>query len=298
MSYNGILVIDKPKGIGSTDVVRIVKRKLKQTSVGHAGTLDFLATGVLVVCLGRATKLIEYLQREEKTYVAGIQFGIETDTYDIEGAVLNNSDVAIGKVDIDNIIYNFIGEIEQIPPMYSALKIKGERLYNLARQGIEVERKARKVNIKSLELFSFDEISQTAEILSTVGSGTYIRSLIYDLGKAVGTYATMTSLRRLKCSGYEIKEAIQINDDVDSEYLINNIIPMEKIRISMDSINVDDREKDSLLNGMTTLLSRDYEDGEYKVFNNHEIIGIGKISRSSKGTYLKLSKHLKEHENN
>lgn len=297
MEYNGLIVVDKAKGIGSTDTVRIIKKKLKQRSVGHSGTLDFLATGVLVICLGKATKLIEYLQMQEKVYEAGMILGLETDTYDIEGEILNRKKSNIHLEDLLLAKNKFIGNIEQIPPMYSALKVQGERLYNLARKGIEVERNARLVTINSIDIIDFDYDKQRVLLKSNVGSGTYIRSLIYDLGKSLGTYGTMESLRRLKCSGYNIEDAIKVDWDTDSEKIISNIIPIDEIKLDMNSLLITEEIKIKLLNGMNVL----YEDvpvGNYRVFFGSNFIGVGKIHRTGKGTFLKLTKHLIEHGNN
>ncbi len=293
MEYNGILIIDKKEGIGSTDVVRIIKKKLQQSSVGHTGTLDFLSTGVLVVCLGKATKLIEYMQLQKKTYKAGIIFGLETDTYDIEGTVINNLKSNISEDNLKVAIDSFIGDIQQVPPMYSALKVDGERLYNLARKGITIERKSRLVNIESISIDKFDDLNQLASITATVGAGTYIRSLIYDIGISLETYGTMSSLRRLKCSGYDIGDAISIDWDSDPSFIKENIIPIESVELPMADLTVDEDEQKRLLNGMTVILSQDVDLGLYKIFCENTIIGIGKITKSEKGTLLKLSKHLK-----
>lgn len=298
MSYNGIIVIDKPQGIGSTDCVRIVRKTLNQKKIGHSGTLDFLATGVLVICLGKATKIIEYLQKQKKTYVAELQFGIETDTLDIEGEVLKTTDKKVSLEDFRQGILKFQGEIQQVPPMYSALKHEGKRLYDLARAGIEVERKSRKVSIYKLEIMDFNYENQTATIKATVSAGTYIRSLIDDLGKSVNNYAHMTSLIRSESCGFKISDAINI-ENIEKEDLVKSILPIELALNNFEKVYVNPSQKTMLLNGMTVQFESTFKDEEILVFDKEsKMLGIGHAFNTSKGNMLKLRKHLNINENN
>ena len=264
---DGILIIDKPAGITSHDVVAKVRKALKTKKVGHTGTLDPLATGVLVVCVEKATKLVNYLTCDEKTYEVEMKFGIKTDTGDITGKIIDedpNYDIDINK--IKNTINKFIGKQKQIPPMYSAIKINGKKLYELAREGIEIEREARKI-----EIFDIRNIEWKNEILKyTVhcSKGTYIRSLCEDIAKELGTIGTMTNLRRIQSGEFQIKDAIKI-EDISEE----KIISMEKLFDK--EINVKNNLKE-LLNGMKIQCIK--SDGLYKLYAD-EFIGIGKIER-------------------
>ncbi|NLD16019.1 MAG: tRNA pseudouridine(55) synthase TruB [Tissierellia bacterium] len=298
MNYNGLIVVNKKKGIGSTDCVRKVKKVLNQKKVGHSGTLDFLATGVLVICLGKATRLIEYLQKQKKTYIAGMQFGAETDTLDIEGEIISTTKNIVQLEDLESKIKNFTGTITQIPPMYSALKQNGVRLYDLARAGINVERKSRNVTIYNLEIVDFDLNKQNAIIETTVSAGTYIRSLIDDLAKSVDSLAYMESLVRTESCGFNISEAIDI-DNIEKEDLVKSIIPMEVALSNFDKIIVSETEKAKLLNGMTVPVNIEVIESEVLVmdiYNN--ILGIGNLFETTKGKMLKLKKHLYINENN
>lgn len=193
---DGIIVINKEQGSSSFDVIRALRKILKTKKIGHTGTLDPLAEGVLVVCVGKATKLASSIEAEDKDYVVGLDFGYETDTYDTEGRVVLESDIEPKKEEVVSALEKYIGEIAQLPPMYSAIKINGEKLYNLARKGIEVEREARKVTVYDLKLLNFSE--KSAELFCKVSKGFYIRSLVHDLGRDLGTYATMTALKRTR----------------------------------------------------------------------------------------------------
>lgn len=298
MNYNGIIVINKSKGIGSTDCVRIVKRTLNQKRVGHSGTLDFLATGVLVICLGKATRIIEYLQKQKKTYIAGMQFGAETDTLDIEGSIISTTNNKVSQEDLESKISNFIGEISQIPPMYSALKQNGVRLYDLARAGINVERKPRNINIYDLKILDFDIDEQKAIIMATVSAGTYIRTLIDDLAKSVNNLAYMDSLIRTQSCGFDISEAISI-DNISKEELEKSIIPMENALSHLGRFKASELEKAKLLNGMTVLVEAKSINNEILVMDvNNNLLGIGNLFETTKGKMLKLKKHLYINENN
>lgn len=211
MSMDGILVIDKPGGFTSTQVVGIVKKLLKTKKAGHIGTLDPLATGVLPVCLNKATKVIPYLDDSCKEYVAKMQLGLTTDTQDRTGKLVDMKNVGkIARSDILKVFKNFTGEIEQIPPMYSALKQNGVRLYELARKGVEVKRKRRTVIVKELELIEFRKPVVTLRVKCS--RGTYVRVLCSDIGDSLGTGATLNELRRIGSSGFNISDSFKITD--------------------------------------------------------------------------------------
>ena len=268
---DGILIIDKPAGITSHDVVAKVRKALKTKKVGHTGTLDPLATGVLIVCVEKATKLVNYLTCDEKTYEVEMKFGIKTDTGDITGKIIDedpNYDIDISI--IKNTMNKFIGKQKQIPPMYSAIKINGKKLYELAREGIEIEREAREIEILDIRYIEWK--NEILKYTVHCSKGTYIRSLCEDIAKELGTIGTMTNLRRIQSGEFQIKDAIKI-EDISEE----KIISMEKLFDK--EINVKNNLKE-LLNGMKIQCIK--PDGLYKLYTD-EFIGIGKIEKN----YLK-----------
>lgn len=207
---DGIFSIDKPTGMTSHDVVARVRRLAHQKRVGHAGTLDPAASGVLPVCLGQATRIVEYLSESGKAYRAAIRFGIVTDTYDAEGQVVRTSPVALTKEEIAAVLPEFLGEQMQRPPVYSALKRNGQPLYALARQGVEVEVEPRPVRIDALRIVSWKPPDLVLDV--ECGKGTYIRSLAYDLGERLGTGAHLAALVRTRSGPFTLKQSITLED--------------------------------------------------------------------------------------
>ncbi len=208
MVRDGILIIDKPSGLTSHDVVNRVRRATKLRQVGHAGTLDPMATGVLVVCLGQATRVSEYLLGHDKAYRATIRLGIETNTYDADGAVVATYEANVDRAEVERSLTHFVGEIHQVPPMYSAIKREGQKLYELARQGIEIEREARSVVVRSIELCSYQAPDATIDVRCS--AGTYIRSIAHDLGALLGTGGHLIELRRTAAGPFTVDRAITL----------------------------------------------------------------------------------------
>lgn len=207
---SGILNVDKPLGKTSHDIVESVRELTGIRRVGHAGTLDPLATGVLLLCVGRsATRIAEFLMGEPKMYRADARLGITTDTYDAEGEVVAESPVDVSRSDVEKALEQFRGAIEQIPPMYSAIKHKGKPLYRLARRGVEVERPARRVEITSLRLVGWAPPECTLEM--TCSAGTYVRVLVHDLGQALGCGAYVTGLTRLASGKFRLEDAVTLD---------------------------------------------------------------------------------------
>ncbi len=214
---NGLLVIDKPQGMSSHAVVQRVRRACKVRRVGHAGTLDPLATGVLLVGVGQCTRLIEYLMAQDKTYRATMKLGLVTDSQDITGQVQQQHDAsAVTRQQIEDVCHQFVGQIEQIPPMFSALKKDGVPLYRLARKGVEIERQKRSISIESLvvEAVEGDEIT----IVVACSKGTYIRTLCHDIGRELGCGACMTSLRRTRSGAFDETMAITVDQLMAGEF--------------------------------------------------------------------------------
>lgn len=208
---NGILIIDKPAGWTSMDVCAKIRGILREKRVGHGGTLDPMATGVLPVFVGRATRAVEFAENGRKEYDAGLRLGLTTDTQDVTGTVLETCPVTAGREDVEAVLAGFRGEIQQVPPMYSAVKIQGKKLYELARRGKEVERKPRPVTIYGLELLEAE--SETDFRLRCLCSkGTYIRTLCHDIGQALGCGGTLYSLRRTMAAGFTLAEAVTLEE--------------------------------------------------------------------------------------
>ncbi len=224
----GFLNVYKPVGKTSHDVVAYFRKLLKIKQIGHTGTLDPFAEGVLPICIGKSTRLIEYL-KDDKAYIAYIQFGKSTETYDAEGKITFESDKKVNQEDINIALKNFEGQIEQIPPIYSAIKVKGKKLYEFAREGLDVEIKPRHVKISKIELKNFSIENQTAEIYIECSKGTYIRSIANDLGKNLGCGGYLYRLIRTKAGNFKIENSINMSDYINIEFVEKNLIQPLKI---------------------------------------------------------------------
>ena len=277
----GIIVINKPKGITSFDVIRRLKKILKTKKIGHTGTLDPLATGVMLVCVGKATKLASDLEAKDKIYIADFDIGYATDTYDIEGKKIAENTIEILKENLEQSIKKFIGNIKQVPPMYSAIKIDGNKLYHLARKGIEVERPERDVTIEYINLLDFKD--NKAKIETKVSKGCYIRSLIYDIGQDLGTYATMTALQRKQVGEYSLEnsynleqiEEMTLNDDFKFLKTIEEIFSYDKYSLQTE------KELTLYKNGNTVKIKENLENKKYRIYFQNEFIGLANIENSN-----------------
>lgn len=288
---NGIIVVDKPEGYTSFDVVAVTRKLLGEKKVGHTGTLDPMATGVLPVLFGRATKLQAFLPITEKEYIAKIKLGLVTDTLDITGKVLLSSvSTCIKKKEFQTALEPFVGEIEQLPPMYSAVQKDGVRLYALARKRIEVERSFRKVVISRLELLRFDEALQEGELSISCSKGTYIRTLCDDIGKKLGCGAVLAGLQRTKACGFSLKDSITL--DEARELAANNnlqkyVLPCDLPFKSFNAANITLSQANKFRNGGGLSLDRvSFNNGQelidseiIRVYSAETgFIGLGKIN--------------------
>ncbi len=258
---NGILVIDKPKEFTSFDVIAVVRRITGQRKAGHTGTLDPNATGVLPVLLGSATKVQDLILNHNKTYEAKFSLGLTTDTLDIWGEVVSRCVSHHKKADLIEILPVFTGEIEQIPPMFSAVQKNGQRLYDLARKGIEVEREARKVTVYRLELLNFDEETQEGRLLVECSKGTYIRTIIDDIGKRLGCGAVMTELRRTEACGFSLEDSITLDKAkqlAQSGELRKYVRSVESMFAQCGYVAVTDSQAKRFSNGGALDISRTY----------------------------------------
>lgn len=265
----GLLNIYKPAGMTSHDVVSKVRKLFNIKQVGHTGTLDPFAEGVLPICIGKATRLIEYFA-DDKEYLATVQFGSATATFDIEGDVTYVSDKKNNKTELEDIIKLFEGEIEQIPPIYSAIKVKGKKLYDYARNGENVEIKPRKVFVERIELKSFNDNMQQAEILIKCSKGTYIRSIADDIGKIAGTGAHLVKLIRTQAGNLRVENSIKLDDISVEKNLIN---PIEMINLPKIEVNSDDIEK--IKNGISIKKDISLLSFVLLVYNKDEICAVG-----------------------
>lgn len=242
----GLILVNKPKGITSFVAVAKVRRLTNIKRVGHTGTLDPLAEGVLPILIGRATSLCSYITETEKSYTARVKLGITTDTEDITGNVLTENKVSVSEENLKRVAESFLGESMQIPPMFSAIKVDGKRLYSLARQGESVERTPRKIFVKSIAVRDFcgDEFYMDV----TCGKGTYIRSLCRDIGEKLGCGATMTELTRTKTAGFSIENCVPL-DSLTEENIKDYILPTDKAVENIPQVRVTEKQAVRFSNG-------------------------------------------------
>lgn len=274
---DGIINIYKPVGITSFDVVRKVKRVSSTRKVGHAGTLDPEASGVLPVCIGRGTKIIEYIMESTKVYRVELKLGVVTDTYDREGKIVSVKDVNEDDKTIMDAIFSFRGISYQVPPMYSALKVNGKKLYELARNGVEIERDPRKIHIHDIKIHGIQIPFVDFEV--TCSKGTYIRSLCFDIGNKLECGGMMNKLERLSTGRFGIADSISI-DDLTEENIADHLISIEKALMEYDEIMVNDKFERLLKNGVNImdaqLTKRIPDETLMRVYNsNRELIGLG-----------------------
>lgn len=230
MGLNGILLVDKPQEWTSNDVVSKLRGILHERRIGHSGTLDPLATGLLVVFVGRATRAVEFAEADSKEYIAGLRLGMATDTQDITGTVLSECECSVSKTELLGALNGFKGDITQIPPMYSAIKVGGRKLYELARKGEEVERKARNISISKLDIIGEESGDYILDVACS--KGTYIRTLCNDIGESLGCGGCMSSLRRIKAGVFDVKDAHTLEDiqsATDNGTVSELIIPVDTL---------------------------------------------------------------------
>jgi len=279
----GILIINKEKGYTSQDVVSKVKKILNIKKAGHTGTLDPMATGVLPVLLGNYTKLSKYLIEHDKIYEVRLKLGEKRDTGDSEGKITEKQNVELENLNetkITEILNTFLGESEQIPPMYSAIKINGKKLYEYARVGKEVKLEPRKINIYKINLIQFNKDNQEIEFEVMCSKGTYIRSLCEDIAKRLGTIGYMSDLKRTNVDRFNIKNAITLDELAKNksniEFMEKHLVKMESVFDSLQKITLNNRKKELFLNGV--MLTFELNDGVYNIYDsNKNYIGTGII---------------------
>lgn len=284
---DGIIIVNKPKGITSRDVVNEISKKFRTKKVGHTGTLDPIATGVMVVCLNAATKLVDKLTSYDKEYIATCILGIETDTLDNTGKILNTMQTHITKNQIETTLNKFIGSYEQEVPKYSAIKINGKKLYEYARENIEVKLPKRNVIINNINLVSgprYMDNKTEFTFKCSVSKGTYIRSLIRDIASDLNTYGIMTDLIRTKQGNFDIKDAINLDQITE-----NNLIRIKDV-LTCQHVQITDDIRKKVLNGANIM--NDYNSEEVLFMDNNQAVALY-IKDDKNKNQLKVEKMLK-----
>lgn len=272
---NGILIINKPKGYTSHDVVNILRKELNTKKVGHTGTLDPNATGVLPVLVGQATKISKYLIEHDKTYIAELKLGEKSNTGDTEGEIIEIKDVPSLTIEqIENVLKSFLGKQKQIPPIYSSIKINGKKAYEYARKGQTVEIPPRDIEIMDISLISFENNIITYKV--SCSKGTYIRVLCEDIAKKLGTVGLMSNLTRTKVNNFSIENAYTLEDIKNKKEL--SVISIEDIFKTKPIIVLNERKKELFLNGVQ--LTYEQIDDVYRIYSNNTFLGLGIVKNN------------------
>jgi len=276
---NGIIVIDKPQDWTSMDVCAKLRGLFHEKRIGHAGTLDPMATGVLPVFVGRATRAVEFASEGDKEYLAGLRLGTVTDTQDTSGRVLEEHTVSVTREELEAALAPFRGEIQQLPPMYSAIKINGKKLYELARKGREVERKPRAITIHSL-VVEGQESATDFLIRVRCSKGTYVRTLCHDIGQALGCGGTMYSLRRTMAAGFTLEDALPLEQVLQAENPASLLLGVDAYFAGRPVLILKPAAEKKVRNGMTLVLPDAPSAGEYRVYSEAgEFLALSRVSQ-------------------
>ncbi len=271
---DGLLIVNKPKEYTSHDVVNVIRKQLNIKKVGHTGTLDPNATGVLPILIGKATKISKYLIEHNKTYIATVKLGEKTDTGDSEGQVVETKKIpeSLKQEDVNKVLQSFLGKQKQLPPMYSAIKVNGKKLYEYAREGKELEIKPRDIEIYKIELLEYKNSKIKFEV--ECSKGTYIRTLCEDIAEKIETVGYMEELQRTKVNNFQIENSILL-DNITIENAEQNIIKIEEVFKDKNTIELDSKKLELFLNGVKLTYNLPQE--IYRIYNNNQFIGIGII---------------------
>ena len=268
---DGIVIVDKPEGWTSQDVVSKLRGVLKTRRIGHGGTLDPMATGVLPVFVGRGTRGVEFFEHAEKAYETLLRLGITTDTEDITGNILTQQDVFVTEEMVEEVLAKFRGDILQIPPMYSAIKVGGQKLYDLARKGREVERQPRPVTIHELTLLGMEE--EGIRLRVRCSKGTYIRTLCKDIGQALGCGGCMAQLRRVQAGEYTIQNSVPLQTLIDSENPEQYLLPVDSMFMNFPAVTLTEKQEKCCRNGVA--FTTNLPEGKYRVYGtNGEFLAL------------------------
>ena len=278
---NGIVIIDKPAGWTSQDVTARLRRVFNTRRIGHGGTLDPMATGVLPVFVDRATRGVEFFEHAEKTYEATLRLGLTTDTEDTTGTVLEEKKVSVTEADLLDVLPHFRGEIMQIPPMYSALKVNGKKLYELARAGKEIQRQPRPITIHTLELLEFG--GNTARLRVRCSKGTYIRTLCKDIGAALGCGGCMAALRRVQAGEYTIEDAVPLETLLECETPEQYLRSVDSMFRNHPAVTLTEKQEQRCRNGNSFTLG--IADGTYRAYSQSgEFLALSKVENGVMST--------------
>ena len=278
---NGIVIVDKPQDWTSQDVTARLRRVFNTRRIGHGGTLDPMATGVLPVFVGRGTRGVEFFEHAEKTYEATIRLGLTTDTEDVWGNTLTEQEVHISETEFSSILPQFRGKIMQVPPMYSALKVNGQKLCDLARKGKEVERQPREIEIFELTLVEFS--GQTARLRVRCSKGTYIRTLCKDIGEALGCGGCMAALRRVQAGEYTIEESVPLQELLDTEDPEQYLRHVDTMFRNYPAVTLTEKQEKRCRNGNS--FSIQLEEGTYRVYGaSGEFLALSKVEDGTMST--------------
>ena len=287
-AVHGILLLDKRIGVSSNRALQEVKRLYDANKAGHTGSLDPLATGLLPICLGEATKVSAYLLDQDKRYQVVVQLGIVTDTGDAEGVVIqNNPVVPFATLELEHCLKAFVGAIDQVPPMYSALKHQGKKLYEYAREGLTIERKSRRITIYELELIEYKQDQLVLDVYCS--KGTYIRTLAEDIGVALGCGGTVKELRRLAVGSFAIDQAYTIEQlqKQDDERLLQNLIAVDNPLFAMPAVNVSEEQAKAIKHGQALQID-DSVQGMVRIYSQQSFLGLGEMFLDGKLAPKKL----------
>lgn len=281
---DGILNIYKEQGFTSHDVVAKLRGICKQKKIGHTGTLDPDAVGVLPVCLGKATKVCDLLTDKDKTYEAVLQLGVVTDTQDMSGEILSKQEVSVSREEIEEAVMSFVGDYDQIPPMYSALKVNGKKLYELAREGKVVERKARRITIHEIEISKINMEQKTVTMTVSCSKGTYIRTLCHDIGEKIGCGGAMATLKRTKVSSFMIQDSLtlsEVEELVKAGTIEEHLVKVDSLFASLPAVTVSKKYQKYVDNGNKIEISfltepvRTSPNQEFRVYDEDQrFVGI------------------------
>jgi tRNA pseudouridine55 synthase len=292
-NINGVLLLDKPLGFSSNQALQKVKWLFQAAKAGHTGTLDPLATGLLPICLGEATKFAQYVTDADKTYIATVKFGETTTTGDAEGEILAQHSVNFDLENLAAVCDAFVGEISQVPPMYSALKFEGKALYEYAREGVDIERQARLVTITSIQIDSFAK--EIAVLTVSCSKGTYIRTLAEDIGRQLGCGAHLIGLRRTETAGYLIQDAITLEalellvKETPVEKLAELILPMDSAIAYLPKVLLNADAAHYLMQGQAVWQSGLVPEGELRLYDDkNQFLGLGVLQEDGKITPKRL----------
>ncbi len=267
---SGIVIVDKPQGWTSQDVVSKLRGVFREKRIGHGGTLDPMATGVLPVFVGRATRAVPYFESAEKIYEAGLRLGLTTDTQDTTGRTLEEKEPT-STLDLEGVLPQFTGDIQQIPPMYSAVKIDGKKLYQLARKGKEVERKPRPITI-----FSLTQLPSQGDPVLRIhcSKGTYVRTICHDIGQVLGCGGCMSSLRRVQAGRYDLSQSVPLADLVASQNPTDFLLPVDSLFAHLPTCQLSQKETEKCRNG--NAIGKKLEDGRFRVYDcNGDFFMVG-----------------------